>query len=119
MYLRFDIASVDALAFTATQLALYVGMGVGHEKHQQPWHLRRSSVAIGDGVWIGAHAVILPGVPIGNGSVVAALVTKGIPPMEIWAGVPARRLSVRKTNEAAPGPIAAAVDAAVGSAPRC
>ena len=48
-------------------------------------------VVIEDDVWIGANAVILPGVTIGNHSVIAAgaVVTKSIPPHSLAAGVPA------------------------------
>lgn len=49
-------------------------------------------VVIGDDVWIGANAVILPGVTIGEHSVVAAgaVVTKDVPGGCIVAGVPAK-----------------------------
>ena len=49
-------------------------------------------VTIEDDIWIGANAVILPGVTIGNHSVVAAgaVVTKDIPPHSLVAGVPAK-----------------------------
>ncbi len=49
-------------------------------------------VVIGDDVWIGANAVILPGVTIGQHSVVAAgaVVTKDVPDNTIVAGVPAK-----------------------------
>lgn len=49
-------------------------------------------VTIGDDIWIGANAVILPGVSIGNHSVVAAgaVVTKDVPPHSLVAGVPAK-----------------------------
>ena len=49
-------------------------------------------VVIGDDVWIGANAVILPGVTIGHHVVVAAgaVVTKDVPPHSIVAGVPAK-----------------------------
>lgn len=49
-------------------------------------------VKIGDDVWIGANAVILPGVTIGNHAVVAAgaVVTKDVPPHCLVAGVPAK-----------------------------
>ena len=49
-------------------------------------------VTIEDDIWIGANAVILPGVTIGNHSVVAAgaVVTKNVPPHSLVAGVPAR-----------------------------
>lgn len=49
-------------------------------------------VTIEDDIWIGANAVILPGVTIGNHSVVAAgaVVTKNVPPHSLVAGVPAK-----------------------------
>ena len=49
-------------------------------------------VTIGDDIWIGANAVILPGVNIGNHSVVAAgaVVTKDVPAHSLVAGMPAK-----------------------------
>ncbi len=51
-----------------------------------------SAVVIEDDIWIGANAVILPGVTIGHHSVVAAgaIVTKDVPPHSLVAGVPAK-----------------------------
>lgn len=55
-------------------------------------------VLIEDDVWIGAGAIILPGVKIGKGSVIAAgsVVTKDVPPYTVVAGVPARKIKDRK-----------------------
>ncbi|MEX1261854.1 MAG: acyltransferase [Balneolaceae bacterium] len=49
-------------------------------------------VRIGDEVWIGCRAIILKGVTIGRGAVVAAgsIVTKNIPAYTIWGGSPAK-----------------------------
>ncbi|MDA0168675.1 hypothetical protein OJ998_06220 [Solirubrobacter taibaiensis] len=51
-------------------------------------------VTIGDGVWIGAGAMILPGVTVGSGCLVAAgaVVTRDCEPNGVYAGNPARRV---------------------------
>jgi len=53
-------------------------------------------VVIGKNVWIGTSAIVLPGVVIGDDSVVAAgaVVTKDVPPRTLVAGVPARTVRV-------------------------
>lgn len=58
---------------------------------------RKGPVNIGHDVWIGAHALILSGVRIGHGAVVAAgsVVSRDVPPYAIVAGVPARILKYR------------------------
>lgn len=55
-------------------------------------------VYIGDDVWIGDRVIILPGVHIGNGCVIAAgsVVTKDVPDYAIAAGVPAKVIRSRK-----------------------
>lgn len=57
-------------------------------------------VEIGDYVFIGPRAIILPNIKIGKGAVVAAgaIVTKDIPEFEIWGGVPAKKISDRKID---------------------
>lgn len=54
-------------------------------------------IIIEDDVWVGAHVVILPGVKIEKGAIVAAgsVVTKSIPAFQIWGGVPAKFIKVR------------------------
>lgn len=51
-------------------------------------------IHIGNRVWIGSNATILPGVTIGDGAIVAAgaVVTKDVPACTVVAGVPARKL---------------------------
>ena len=58
-------------------------------------------VVIEDDVWVGTGAIILKGVTIGRGSVVAAgsVVTRSIPPYSIVGGVPARVIKKRFTDE--------------------
>lgn len=57
-----------------------------------------AAISIGDGVWIGAGAVILKGVNIGKGAVVAAnsVVNRDVTENEIVGGVPARQIGTRK-----------------------
>jgi acetyltransferase-like isoleucine patch superfamily enzyme len=49
-------------------------------------------VRVGNGVWIGAGSILLPGSCVGDGAVVAAgsVVRGQIPEHEMWGGVPAR-----------------------------
>ncbi len=54
-------------------------------------------ITIGDDVWIGYGVVILPGVKVGNGSVLAAgtVVTKDVPDYTVVGGVPGRIIGKR------------------------
>jgi acetyltransferase-like isoleucine patch superfamily enzyme len=51
--------------------------------------------------WVGAGSIVLAGVTVGRGAIVAAgsVVTKDIPPYEIWGGVPARKIRERFSAE--------------------
>lgn len=52
---------------------------------------------IEDDVWIGTGSIVLSGVRIGRGSIIAAgsVVTKDVQPCEIWAGNPAKKIKDR------------------------
>ena len=68
--------------FMDTIEAAYVGKGDTH---------------IGDGAWIGMRAMIMPGVNIGEGAIIAAnsVVTKDVAPYCVVAGSPAKQLKTR------------------------
>lgn len=57
-----------------------------------------ADLRIGDDVFVGAGAILLPGVSIGNGAVIAAgaVVRQDVGPGEIVGGIPARRLGARQ-----------------------
>lgn len=60
-------------------------------------------IRLEDDVWIGSSAVVLPGVTIGKGSVVAAgaVVNKDVPPMTVVGGIPAKPIKRIETPEKA------------------
>ncbi|MBQ6437908.1 acyltransferase [bacterium] len=68
-----------------------------HDLKSPTWAAREETVMIEDYVFIGPRAIILPGVTIGQGAVVAAgaIVTKNVPARAIVAGVPAKIIGQR------------------------
>lgn len=67
---------------------------------QYIWNGKRNDnepTIVEDDVWIGHGSIIICGVRIGKGSVIASgsLVNKDIPPCEIWGGVPAKKIRDR------------------------
>ena len=99
---------------TRAQIGRYVSIAnnvsIGQGEHQlnkistssifykSPWdELTAGTCEIGSDVWIGVDAIILRGVKIGVGAVVAAnaVVTKDVPDFAVVAGVPARIIKYR------------------------
>jgi chloramphenicol O-acetyltransferase type B len=60
-------------------------------------YVGKGDTHIGDGSWLGMRAMIMPGVTIGEGAVVAAnsVVTKDVAPYSIVAGSPAKHIKYR------------------------
>jgi len=68
-----------------------------HDPGSPTFATRKAPVVIGDFAWLSCRVVVLPGVTIGEGAVVAAgaVVTGDIPPYAIVAGVPAKQIGER------------------------
>lgn len=92
--------SIDVYAERQALIAKY---GKHHENasYQDSAIRDNRTVTIGNDVWIGANVVILPGVRIGDGAVLAAgaVVTKDVPAYAIVGGVPAKVIRYRFSEE--------------------
>jgi acetyltransferase-like isoleucine patch superfamily enzyme len=108
-----DNSAVGAYSFLGAQGGIQIGANVimgprvsfhaeNHIYHdtQTPIRLQgesRQGIIVEDDCWIGAGAIILDGVHIGHGSVIAAgsVVTQNVPAYAVMAGVPARLIKTR------------------------
>ena len=71
-----------------------------HDKDDREFKVVGKGVVIEDYVWLGGRVIVLPGVRIGKGAVVASgsIVTKDVPPFAVMAGMPARKVSERSQD---------------------
>lgn len=85
--------------YTAVGFPMRYAPWIGSKRFPSPH--REDKAVIESDVWLGFGAVVLTGVTIGRGSVVAAgsVVTKDIPPYSIAAGVPAKVVAMRFADE--------------------
>ncbi len=75
---------------------LFEEWGLDVERIPEAWD-NKGDIIVGNDVWIGYESVILAGVTIGDGAIIAAraVVTKDVPPYAIVGGVPARLIRKR------------------------
>lgn len=72
-----------------------------HDINSENMKTIEEKVVIGDYVFIGPKTIILPGVKVGKGAIIAAgsVVTKDVAPKTIVAGTPAKEIGTRKTKD--------------------
>lgn len=93
-----DTLSIGNHVALASEVMVYNSQ---HDIHDSSFKAITKPVIIEDYVFIGPRAIILPGVTIGKGAVVAAgaIVTKDVEPFSIVAGVPAKKIGERKVKD--------------------
>ncbi|RLC33353.1 acyltransferase, partial [Candidatus Shapirobacteria bacterium] len=82
----------------ASQVLIYTNQ---HNIHSDNFGNQDGPVQIDDYVFIGPRVIILPNIHIGRGAIVGAgaVVTKNIPPLEIWGGIPAKKIGDRQNKK--------------------
>lgn len=75
-------------------------LSADHDLNSPDFTGHERPVYIEDYVWIGSRAIIMPGVTIGKGAVVAAgaVVTRNVDPYTVVAGVPAKKIKTRTAD---------------------
>ncbi len=98
------VVNIGVLFNMGERITIQDGVAIGHqvmiltESHgigpaeRRAAELTARPVAVGAGAWLGARSVLLPGISVGAGSVIAsgAVVSRDIPENVLAAGVPAR-----------------------------
>jgi acetyltransferase-like isoleucine patch superfamily enzyme len=65
------------------------------------WKGLKQKIIIDNDVWVGFGSILLSGIKIGQGSIIAAgsVVTNDVQPFSIYGGVPAKKITDRFKNE--------------------
>lgn len=97
---NYDRVTIGAHTVISQQVCLCTG---SHDHRDPTFPLIWKPITIGSGCWIAARAFVLPGVTVGDGTVVGAcsLVTKDLPAWSICSGNPCVVLRPRTMRDAA------------------
>lgn len=95
---RYKVDIGENVVLSARCMIFDSGLDIGKMFSNDSLPHIESFVKIEDNVWVGAGAIILPGVTIGHHSVIAAgsIITKDVPPGSLYAGNPGRL--IKKLN---------------------
>jgi len=88
-------------AWVSTSPVFYRGRNVLKTNFSQNEFEEFAHTTIGNDVWIGSKCLVKGGVTIGDGAIIGmgSVVTKDVPPYEIWAGNPAKCIRKRFDDE--------------------
>lgn len=85
---------IGANVSVSAEVTILTSAGMAHSSEKK-------RVVVGDNAWIGVRAIIMPGVTVGRGAVVAAgaVVMRDVPPLAVVFGSPARAVATRSDEE--------------------
>jgi len=91
-----NIGNVEIGSHVCISQGAYLCTG-NHDWSDPAFGLRVQEIAVGDRAWIGAKAIICPGIHLGQGAIAAAgsVLTRSVGDYEIYGGNPASKVSVR------------------------
>jgi len=100
----FDLAdsiTIEDGCGVGSEVMLITGAHEIGQRIQRLGRLTPKPIHIGAGTWLGARCLVLPGVTVGDGAVVAAgaVVTRDVPPDVVVAGIPARVIRQLRPDE--------------------
>jgi putative colanic acid biosynthesis acetyltransferase WcaF len=93
----YSLGRIEIMEAATVAQEVYLCTGT-HDFERTDMQLLTQSITIEKNAFIGVRAMILPGVKIGKNAIVGAqaVVCKNVPKNEIFAGNPARKISIRK-----------------------
>ena len=96
-----QVALVGRYDHNYTEIGIPIRRASQIRDNDYNWKGLTEKVSISDDVWVGYGSIILSGIKIGQGSIIAAgsVVTKDVEPYSIYAGVPAKKVKDRFSSD--------------------